>query len=86
MDRVQVQHMRRKQNLNDKKRLCKVRMRTADADGGWRMANGGRRTADGGRRTADGGRRTADGGRRTADGGRDSYKKKISNITFREII
>ena len=44
------------------------------------------RTADGGRRTADGGRRTADGGRRTADGGRDSCKKKISNITFREII
>ena len=41
--------------------LCKVRMRTADADGGWRMADGGRRTADGGRRTADGGRRTADG-------------------------
>ena len=30
--------------------------------------------------------RMADGGRRTADGGRDSCKKKISNITFREII
>ena len=27
--------------------LCKVRMRTADADSGWRMADGGRRTADG---------------------------------------
>ena len=31
--------------------LCKVRMRTADADGGWRMADGGRRMADGRRRT-----------------------------------
>ncbi len=28
--------------------LCKVRIRTADADGGWRTADGGRRTADGG--------------------------------------
>ena len=27
--------------------LCKVRMRTADADGGRRIADGGRRTADG---------------------------------------
>ena len=35
--------------------LCKVRIRTADKDGGWRMADGGRRMADGGRRTADGG-------------------------------
>ena len=26
-----------------------MRMRTADADGGWRMADGGRRTTDGGR-------------------------------------
>ena len=26
-----------------------MRMRTADADGGWRTADGGRRTADGGR-------------------------------------
>ena len=34
--------------------LCKVRMRMADADGGWRTADGGRRTADGGRRTTDG--------------------------------
>ena len=28
-----------------------MRMRTADADGGWRMADGGRRMADGRRRT-----------------------------------
>ena len=28
-----------------------MRMRTADAEGGWRMADGGRRMADGRRRT-----------------------------------
>jgi len=31
--------------------LCKVQMRTADADGGRRTADGGRRTADGQERT-----------------------------------
>ena len=29
-----------------KRGLCKVRIRTADKDGGWRMADGGWRTAD----------------------------------------
>ena len=74
-------HATRVYELNQTKwGLCKVRMRTADADGGC-----GRRTADGGPRTADGGRRTADGGRRTADGGRtrkegQKNKKKILKI------
>ena len=38
-------------NIQLKTGLCKVRIRTADPDGGWRMADGGWRTADGGRRT-----------------------------------